>query len=156
MAFLAGLTVVMLARSLVPGFHERRMAIAPSAAPAARRQRSLAWSGQIENLHAGIGVENHGADGDFQDQVVAGFAVAIGAFAMAAAIGAEFAIVAVAQQCVVVGIGFEIDVAAIAAVAARWAAAGDVFLATERDAAVAAIAALHRNFGFVNEHGYLT
>ena len=71
---------------------------------------------------------------------------------MASAVGAKFAIVAVAQQRVVVRIRFEVDVAAIAAVAARWAAARNVLLPAERHAAVAAVAAFHRDFGFVSKH----
>ena len=83
---------------------------------------------------------------------VAGMAGAVRAFAVASAIGLEFAIVAVAQKRVVVRIRFEINAAAVAAVAARRAAARNVFFAAERDAAVAAVAGLHENFGFVNEH----
>ena len=71
---------------------------------------------------------------------------------MAPAIGAKFAIVAVAQQRVVVRVGFQDDAAARAAVAARRAAARHVLLAPERDAAVAAVAGLYVNFGFVNKH----
>ena len=70
---------------------------------------------------------------------------------MAAAIGLEFAIVAVAQQGVVVRIRFQINAAAMAAVAAGRAAARHEFFAAERDAAVPAVAGLHVDFGFVNE-----
>ena len=62
---------------------------------------------------------------------------------MAAAIGLEFTIVAVAEQRVVIQIGFEIDAAAVAAVPARGTAARHVFFAAEGHAAVAAVAGLH-------------
>jgi hypothetical protein len=42
-------------------------------------------------------VEHQRADGNLQDHVLAGMAGAVGAFAVAAAIGLEFAIVAVAE-----------------------------------------------------------
>ena len=71
---------------------------------------------------------------------------------MAAAVGFEFAVVAVAQQRVVVGIGFEINAAAAAAIAAGWPAARNVLFAAKRDAAVAAVAGFYIDFGFVNEH----
>src|SRR6266403_1773842 len=79
---------------------------------------------------------------------------AVGAFAVTAAIGFEFAIVAVAQQRVVVGIGFEVDAAAAAAVSAGGAAAGNVFFTAKRDTAIAAVAGFYVDFGFVNEHQY--
>jgi len=72
---------------------------------------------------------------------------------VAAAVGFEFAIVAVAEKRVVVGIRFEINAAAVAAIAAGRAAARHVFFAAKRDAAVAAIAGLHQYFCFVDKHG---
>ncbi len=77
---------------------------------------------------------------------------AVGAFAVTAAIGFEFAIVAVAQKRVVVRIRFEINAAAVAAVAAGRTAARNEFLASKRNAAVAAVAGLHQYFCFVNKH----
>ena len=72
---------------------------------------------------------------------------------MAAAIGFEFAVVAIAKQSVVVKVGFEIDAAAIAAVAAGGAAARNVFFAAEGHAAIAAVTGLQEYFGFINKHG---
>lgn len=71
---------------------------------------------------------------------------------MAAAIRFEFAIVAVAQKCVVVRIRLEINAAAVAAVASGRTAAGDEFLASKRNATVAAVAGLYQYFCFVNKH----
>ena len=53
-------------------------------------------------------------------------------------------------------IGDEDDDAAVAAVAAVGAALGDVLLAPERDAPVAAVAGFHVDVGFVDEHGSAT
>ena len=44
-------------------------------------------------------------------------------------------------------------VAAVAAVAAVGAALGDVFFASEGDAAVSAVAGFYLNDGFIDEHG---
>jgi len=97
-------------------------------------------------------VKHQRADRNLQNHVLSGVAGAVGAFAVAAAIGLEFAIVAVAQQRVVVWIGFQVDVAAMAAVASGGAAARNIFLAPKGHAAVTAIAGLHEYFGFINEH----
>src|ERR1700719_5047928 len=76
----------------------------------------------------------------------------IRALAVPSAIGFEFAIVAVAQQRVVMRIRFEVDAAAMAAVSARRPASRHEFFATERDAAVSAVAGLYVDFGFIDEH----
>ena len=79
--------------------------------------------------------------------------MAIGAFAMTSALGFEFAIIAVAKKRIVVQVRIDINVTAIAAVAAGWAAARDVFFAAEGHAAVTAIAGFDKYFGFVSKHG---
>ena len=75
---------------------------------------------------------------------------------MAAAIGFEFAVVAIAKQSVVVEIGFEIDAAAIAPVTAGGTATWNIFFAAKGHAAIAAVAGLHEDFGFINKHGNKT
>ena len=74
---------------------------------------------------------------------------------MASALRMEFAVVTIAQKRVVMGIRFNVNVAAVSAVAAGRAAAWDVLLSAERDAAVPAVAGFYRNFGFVCKHGLL-
>src|ERR1700722_18182322 len=145
----------MLARSLVPGPHKCWIAVAAPTAPAACNAEPLARLGKIAKLRAGIRVKNHGADGHFQHDVVARLAVAIGAFAVATALCVKLAIVAIAQESVVVRIRFEVNVAAVAAVAARWPASRDILLPAERHAAVSAVAAFYQNFSFVCEHKLL-
>ena len=150
MALDAGLAVFRFARRLMPGLGE--VLIAAPAAPALRDQDALARLGQIGDLFARVLIDDDGADGHSQNHVRAGVPGTIRAFAVAAAVGFEFAIVAVAQQRVVVRIRFEVDAAAMAAVAARRSAARHEFFAAKRDAAVSAVAGLHVDFGFVNEH----
>ena len=71
---------------------------------------------------------------------------------MPAALAAKLAVVAIAQQRVVVGIGFQVDVTAVSAVAARGASARNELFPAKRDATVSAVAGLHQDFGFVNKH----
>ena len=146
----AGLAFFRFARRLMPGLGE--VLIAAPAAAALRDQDALARLGQIGDLFAGVLIGDDGADGHGQNHVRAGMPGTIRAFAVPAAVGFEFAIVAVAQQRVVVRIRFEVDAAAMAAVAARRPAARHEFFAAERDAAVSAVAGLHVDFGFINEH----
>ena len=133
-----------------PGFG--KVLIAAPAAPAWCDQNPLARLGQIGDHFAGILIGDHRSDRHRQNHVRAGMSGTIGAFAVAAAIGFEFAIVAVAEQRIVVRIRFQVNAAAVAAVAARRPAARHKFLAAERNAAVAAVAGLNVDFGFVNEH----
>src|SRR5258708_2754078 len=128
----------VFARRLVPRLGE--MLIAASAASTVRDENALTGCGEIGQRFAGFAVIDHGSDGDLQNHVVAGVASAIGAFAVTATVGFEFPIVAVTEKRVVVGIGFEINAAATATVAAAGSAAGNVFFAAKRDAAVAAVA----------------
>src|SRR5256885_6580414 len=132
------MALFVFARRLMPGLGE--MLIAATTAAAVRDENALAGRGEVGERRSGFAVIDHGANGNLQNQVVARVAGAIRAFAVTATVGLEFAIVAVAEKRVVVGIGFEIDAAAIAAIAAAGAAAGDVFFAAKRDAAVATVA----------------
>jgi hypothetical protein len=135
---------------LVPGLGEILVAAAPAAA--LRDEDALSGHGQVGNGFTGLFVVSERADGNEQDHVRAGVAGAIRAFAVATAIGFELAIVAVAKKRVVVGIRFEIDAAAVAAIATGRATAGNEFFAAKRDAAVSAGAGLYQNFCFVNKH----
>src|SRR5256885_4026517 len=106
----------VFARRLMPGLGE--VLIAATTASAVRDETALTGRGETRQRFAGFGVIDHRADGDLQNHVVAGVAGAIRTFAVTATVSLEFAIVAVAEKRVVVGIRFEIDAAAIAAVAA--------------------------------------
>ena len=79
--------------------------------------------------------------------------MALGALAVAAALRAEVRLAAERLQVAQVVVAAQHDVAAAAAVAAVGPALGDVGLAAERQAAVAAGARLHLDPGSVVEHG---
>jgi hypothetical protein len=70
---------------------------------------------------------------------------------MAAAHGFELAIVAVAQQGVVMRVGFNVDVAALAAITAGRAAARDVLLPAKGDATVTTVAGFNGDFSFIRK-----
>src|SRR6266702_1320737 len=123
MPLFAGKTFFVFARSLVPGFGKVLIAT-PSTAPM-RDEDTLAGSGEIGDGLAALVVEDERANGYLQDQVRAGVASAVGAFAVASALGFKFAIVAVAEQGIVVRIGFQI--------------------------AATPVAGLYEYFGFINE-----
>ena len=110
---------------------------------------------EIKELLARVGIVDDRADRNFQDHFIGRRAVAIGTFSVAAAAGFEFAIVTIAKQCVVVRVRFDVNIAAVSAIAARWATARDVLLPAKRDAAVAAVACFHHDFCFVSKHGLL-
>src|SRR5436853_1414433 len=150
MPLLAGKSIFMFARGLVPRLG--KVLIAASTAPSMGDQYALARRGEISNRRAALIVKGKRADGHLQDHVLARMAGAVGAFAVASAIGLEFAIVTVSQQRVVVCVGFQIDGSAMAASTDTGTAARNIFLATEGHATIAAVAGLHENFGFINEH----
>src|SRR5579871_6415858 len=120
----------MFARSLMPGLGKMLVAAAP--ATAMRNQNALSRLVEIGESFGCFAIEDHRAHGNLQNHVGAGMARAIGAFAVASTIGLELTIVAISKQRVVVWICFEINAAS-----------------------VAAIAGLHKNLGFINEHGEL-
>ena len=149
MALLAQLPLFRLARRLVPGFCE--VLVTATSPPTLREQNALARNGQIGELLTRVLIGDDRANRDEQYHVRAGMSRAVRSFAVAAAIRFEFAIITVTQQSVIVRIGFQINAAAIAAVAARGAAARHEFLTAERDAAVPAVPGLYVNFRFIGK-----
>ena len=71
---------------------------------------------------------------------------------MLAALSLVLGVVAEVDQRVMALRGYHDDVAATAAVAARWSASRDEFFAPKGHATVAAVAGLDTNFRFIDEH----
>src|SRR5260370_31653779 len=94
MALFAGKSVFVFSRSLMPGLG--KVLIAAPAASTVSNQHALAGCGEIGDRRAWI-VEHECADGNLQDHVLTGMSGTVGAFAAAAAISLELAIVAAAQ-----------------------------------------------------------
>ena len=148
----AGTAFFVFARRLVPGTNEMRIAVAAAAVAAFCGDPALAGFGEVEKLFAGVRVDNDGADGNFEDQVIRVGAVAFGTFAVAAATGFEFAIVAVAEKRVVMRIGFHDDVAAISAIAAGRSPRGTYFSLRNATAPSPPSPALIEIFSLVCKH----
>src|SRR5271157_5112296 len=122
----------VLAGSLMRG--SCKAGVAPSAASAARHHNALVRAREVMHQLARGLVINDGADRHLQHDAVTLAASLVRAFAVTPA-------------------GFHDDVAAVAAVPAGRTAARHELLAPEGHAAVAAIACLDPDSGFVNEHG---
>ena len=131
----------------------REARVAASAAPAARYNDTLVGMREVVHQLAGQLVIDDGADGNFQDDVLALAAGLVGAFAVTSALGLVFGIEAEVNQRVVALAGFHDDVAAMTAVAAGRSSARHELLAAKGHAAIAAVAGFDSNFCFINEHG---
>ena len=147
-ALVAGQAALGEPRRLAHGGLEARVAAA--AGPAARHRDLLPRAHEVvaravpaHDLRAG----RHG-----HDQRVAVRAVALRPLAVAAAVGAEVRAAAEALEIAQVVVAAQHDVAPAAAVAAVGAALGDVGLAAEGQAAVAARSGAHLDPGTVVEH----
>jgi hypothetical protein len=125
--------------------------IASTAVTALGDQNTLSGVRQVGDCLTRLLVERDGTDWHPQDHVIAGVTRAVRSFAVAPAIRFEFAVIAIAQKRVVVWIRFQIDTAAVAAVAPRRASARHIFLAPERNATIPAVPGLHEYFCFINE-----
>src|ERR1700689_421842 len=99
-----------------------------------------------------FGVVDEGSRGNANDQIFAAEAGHFFAHSGVSARGLPMMPAGEIEEGVLVGIGDEDNVAAVAAIAAVGAAFGDVFLPSEGDAAVAAVAGFDLNDGFIDEH----
>jgi hypothetical protein len=104
------------------------------------------------HLLSGFVVVQDRAHRHFQQDIHTLAAGAVGAFSVASALGFVFWIEAEVHQGVMALARLHDDVAALAAIAARGAAARDVLLPAESHAAVAAVAGLDPDFCLVDEH----
>jgi hypothetical protein len=103
--------------------------------------------------HAPVLVEHLSPDGYAELDGGAGGAVTVRALAVAPALAVEVTLPLKESEIAQVGVRYEDDVAAPAAVSAVRPALGDVFLTAKADRAVAAATALDRDAGPVVEQG---
>jgi len=129
------------------------LGVAPPAASALGHEQRLARLQELAQSFATLGNAYLGAWGNRQEQIVPRASGHLLPLPMDAALGLPFGVVAVVEQRREVGVDPHEDTAARAAVAAVGAALGDVLLASERDAAVAAVAGFDVDVGFIDEHG---
>src|SRR5690349_10477029 len=148
--FLARAPFLVITRSAI--CRRRKMRIAKSATPAARREPARAILLEIAQQLVGLRIENLGADRDAHDGVFAFFTRSVAAFTMHSPAGNVQRVVLQVQQSIQRGVGLDPHVAAAATVAPRWTTTGHELLATKRRHAVAAVAALDANFCSIDEH----
>src|SRR3954463_15319881 len=130
------------------------MQVSQSTGASAREQGACTVLGEIGHQGACFFIADERSDRHAELDIVSAAAMAIGAQALASGLGAMDASEAVVDECVDVAIGASPDASAAAAVAAVRAAARDVFLPAKAGRAVAALAGMHLDLGFVDElHG---
>src|SRR5262249_54874138 len=133
--FLTGSARFVFGGSLVGSGGESGIA-APSSAAACRHE-ALAGLGEIEQAFAGRVIVDDCADRNFDHRLAAIGARPIAAFSVTAALALVFWIETQVEERVLMPVRDENDVAAPAAIAAAGTAARDVFLAPERQTAIA-------------------
>ena len=151
-ALLARQAVLGEARRLAGRALEARVA-APALA-AVRDDQALPLDREVAEQRPVL-VAHLGADGHVDEQVLAVGAVTLRALAVPARAGAHVRLVIESVEVAHLARGDEDDVTTARAVAAVGAALGDVLLAPEADAAVAAASAARADLGPVGEHGSL-
>src|SRR4029077_12292466 len=144
----------VLPRSLVHGSGETRVAAASAAATG--KNHALRGGEEFVNLLAGLFVVPNRPHRNLQNYVFAFPPALVGAFAMASPLRLVFRIEPEMDQRVVAFAGFHDHVSAFAAIAARRAAARNIFLASKGHAAIAAIARFNPNFCLVDKHWLVT
>src|SRR5205807_4816790 len=118
--------------------------IAASALAPARRGEALTRMREIVEPLAGHFIVHHGAHRNLDFDGAALGAGSIAAFAVTSASRFVLRVKAKLEESIDVLAGYKDDVAAAPSIAAAWAAARNVLLATKGQAAVAAIAGLHQ------------
>src|SRR3954447_13399386 len=126
--------------------------IATSAAPAPCDHNAVVAIREVVHLLTRLGVVNDGSDRNFQQDVFPFTSSFVRTFAMTAALRFVFGVEAKMDQRVVPLAGFHDDVAALAAITAGGPSTRNKLLPPKSKTAVAAVAGLYANCGFINEH----
>jgi hypothetical protein len=130
-----------------------KVLIATAAASATSHDEAIAGVREIVKQFARIVVVNYGSHGNWRFGGRSFASRAIATFAVTPALARVLRIKPEMKQGVVVLAGNQNDIAPAPAIAAARPTAWDVFLAPERQASIPAVARLHTNSNFVDEHG---
>ena len=149
-ALFAGAAEFVLARGLMGAGGE--VLIAAASASSAGDDDGVAGVGEVVDELAGGVVEEEGSDGDVEGGGLGGGAGAVGAEAVATALGFVLGIEAEVDEGVVGERGRHEDVAAVTAVTTGGTAAGNELFAAEGHAAVAAVPGFDANSCFIDKH----
>jgi hypothetical protein len=130
-----------------------KRSISPAAASAASQEDALAGFHEVRQEGAGLALVGDRAGRDWDEQILALGAGLVLATARLARRRAEVNLLVEGDQGVGLGIGDEVDVTALAPIAAAGAAARNVRFSPEGDDAVPTIARLDVDARLVEEHG---
>src|SRR5512142_662287 len=141
---------LMLARSLV---RRRRKVLVPAPPTAATcNHQPIVGFLKIVNQLAGVFVINQRSDRNFQNDVFTLGARAIRPLTVPAALRLVLGVEAEVDKRVVLLARFHDDVAAAAAIAARWPSPRNKLLPPEGHAAIPAVPGNYPNFRFIDKH----
>ena len=127
------------------------MSVAVAASPSGSDLYALLRFGEIVKYLAGCIIVDDRAEGNRDFQVFTAAAAFVAALPMLSPSGAKDVVEPEFQECVLLGIGDKVDVAAVTAVASAWPSARHKFFAAECNTAMAAVAGLDGDFRLVNE-----
>ena len=146
----ARLALLGMRRRLVD--RRREVDVAQPAAAATRDHDGLLARHQVGQQVAAQGVAHDRARRHLQMEIAASLAVALGAFAATARVGAKVVLVAVIAQHRLARVDHQVNRSAAAAVAAIRPATRNVGLASEGRGAVAAVTSVNGDRDLVEEH----
>jgi hypothetical protein len=130
----------------------RKASIAAAPTSAFRREPAFAIMREVVKLLARLVVVDRRAHGNLDGDSLAFMASPVAALAVPASLRRVFGIEAEMQESVLVDGRLHDDIAAAAAIAAAGTATRNVFLAAERQTAIAAIARFDRDSYFIYKH----
>ena len=129
------------------------MRVPVTALPSGGDEDALSRLREVVKEVTALEVENDSAQGNGNLEIVSALSMLVAAFAMPAAVRTERVVVAEFQERVFLIVGDQVDAAAVTAVASARTASGDKLFPPKGNTAVPAVSGVHRDFGFVYEHG---
>jgi hypothetical protein len=128
------------------------MSVAPSALTTLCCEKTLVWLSEIKKQLTAFGVQNLRSNRNSYNYVLAILTVPVRTFAVFAAFSFVLRVVTQVEQCIQSLIGFEPNVTAAPAVAARRPAARHKFFTPKSRDAIAAVTGLDLYFCTIDKH----
>ena len=123
----------------------------PAAAPFGNKDAVIRF-GEIVNQFAGFIIGYGRAYGNPDFQILATAAMTIAPFAMPPALRAKYMVEPEFQECVLLRVGQEIDVAPAASIAPTGTAPRHELFSPKGNGTMPTVSGLHRDFCFIDEH----
>src|SRR5438128_11605238 len=128
------------------------MRVAMATTATSGNQNAFAGFSEIVNHLAGFVIVDDSTHRHRNREVLAVAAMPVAAFPVTAAVGAKHVVKPEFQKRVFVGIGYEVNAAAVATVTTAGSAFRDELFPTECNTSVTSGAGFDYDFGFVDEH----